>query len=88
VDNHLIYLMVNLQRCRIVQKAFTIIAPDAACLCARVLSSILTIYGAAAAQTGAIYENFRGKCRSVLLANKLLFSCDYIEKRKDLVLGY
>jgi hypothetical protein len=57
--------------------------PDAAFLCARVLSSISTQYGAAAAQIIAVYEKFPGEAVSVLLFLNLLFLQFLSVKRND-----
>ncbi|EFN9997021.1 hypothetical protein D1360_23175 [Escherichia coli] len=40
--------------------------------------------GTADAQKRAIYENFQGKSRSVLLLDNLLFNRTFFKKRKDL----
>lgn len=40
--------------------------------------------GTADAQKRAIYENFQGKSRSVLLLDNLLFNRAFLKKRKDL----
>ncbi|EFO1585708.1 hypothetical protein DWH06_26065 [Escherichia coli] len=40
--------------------------------------------GYAYAQKRAIYENFQGKSRSVLLLDNLLFNMIFLKKRKDL----
>lgn len=40
--------------------------------------------GSGDAQKRAIYENFQGKSRSVLLLANLLFSRVFLKKRKDL----
>ena len=41
-------------------------------------------HGAAAARIFAIYENFQGKSRSVLLLANMLFNRVFLKKRKDL----
>ncbi|EFO2538630.1 hypothetical protein B6R26_23165 [Escherichia coli] len=40
--------------------------------------------GSGDAQKRAIYENFQGKSRSVLLLANLLFNIIFLKKRKDL----